>query len=77
MTNDELVMLVVFALPYPDQIKDLDTTKLNAIYFSWRGDRFRVTADLHADTVEGSLLVGNSISIVLRALLHMAKAVRS
>ncbi len=43
MTNSEILELVLSALPYSNQIKDVGMSVDGEIRFTWRGDRFVVT----------------------------------
>lgn len=70
MSKDELILKVVQSIPYPGQIKELDSeSRENTIQFQWRGHVFRVSVSLHVDEVQGDLLVGSSAALLLQALL--------
>ena len=74
MTKEELVQVIYSTMPYPSQIRDLDfTTEDNAVRFSWRCDRFRVVilnTTISVEQVEGNVLVGSNITIILNELLN-------
>ena len=72
MTKDEVVEVIIRALPYAEQISRLDTTSNDsAVRFTWRGTEFRVSTSgtFSTETVEGPMLVGGNMSILLQALL--------
>ena len=69
MSRDELLMLVLKALPYSEQIEDLDTIKEDCIRFTWRSHRFRVDQRMNVETVGDGVLIGDSLSILLETLL--------
>ena len=71
MTKAQLVEVIVKAMPHPDQISawDLDGED-QAVRFSWRGVRFRVSNSLFCETVEGAMLSGGNVAILCDALLR-------
>ena len=72
MAKDEVVEVIIRALPYAGQINKLDTTgDDSAVRFTWRGTEFRVSTSgtFSTETVEGPMLVGGNMSILLEALL--------
>lgn len=71
MTKDKVVELIYAAMPYSDQITDLDTTEENHVRFNWRGVRFEVTCDLHVHTIEGIMAVSGNLAILLQCLLRI------
>lgn len=70
MNKDNVVELIYATIPYADQITNLNTAEDNAIRFTWRGDNFRVTLDLHVTEIDGSAVTSNNISILLECLLR-------
>ena len=77
MTNDALTEIVMTGLPYPSQISALDTrSEPNAIRFTWRGERFRVSHSLMVETVERGCLVGSDIGIVMEALFQRVRVAK-
>lgn len=71
MTKGELMSVIVNAIPYPNHISDIDLNSENdAIRFSWRGTRFRVTDSLSVGEVVGDcLVVSNNLIMVFEELL--------
>lgn len=71
ISKDRLVTLIFSALPYSNQIQNLDTqAEENAVRFTWRGDDFRVSTGIHVDQIVDSMLHGNNISIIMEKLLE-------
>jgi hypothetical protein len=73
--SDEIKQLIVDAIPYPNQISGMHVEPWQdgtfaAVRFTWRGTTFRVTDTLGVECVEGRLLVGSNIAIVLERLLE-------
>ncbi len=73
-TKDKGIEIINNAFPYPNQISDWDTkTKVDAIYFTWRGNRFKL--DLGYASVsesDGHMLRGTDLSILAEALIKRA-----
>ena len=69
MTNDELIRIVVSALPHPAQITDWDTRTEGSIRFTWRGNRFRVSDTLFTESVKGEFLCRDDLACLLETLL--------
>jgi len=66
-----LIEAVYRALPYSDQITNLDLSEKNAIRFEWRGARLRIT-ETACEEVDGPCLVGSNLAIVIRTLFKRA-----
>jgi len=76
MENNEILNLVLAAMPYADQIRDVDmTSEENAIRFTWRHDRFRVDGGLDVGTVQNSCIHGCNLSIIMRTMLKQANQI--
>lgn len=70
MKNEQILEKVISIIPYPNQITDVDlTTSYNAIRFTWRGDRFRVSENLNVEQVDRGLLMGTNAALLLSTLL--------
>lgn len=57
-------------MPYPEQIYGFEIND-DSVRFAWRGHQFRVSENLHIETVRDDLLVGSDISIILQRLLQL------
>lgn len=56
-TKERAVVLLMKAIPYSDQIKDIQA-KGDALYFEWRGSKYKLeTPFLNISKVEGLLLI--------------------
>lgn len=74
LTKDELVSLIKAAIPYPDQITDWDVSREeDAVRFTWRGDRFRVTLrGVGVDQCDPpGFLKGSNLATLLGRLLKL------
>lgn len=68
--KNKLMELIIKALPYSEQIKNLDLSgEENAIRFEWRGDIYRVTFTLFVEEKQGKFLSGTNSALLLEALL--------
>lgn len=72
MTNAQVLNVVVVAIPQPTHIRDIDLdSEKDAIRFTWRNVRFRVTHNFGVSEVVGNVLMhGSELSILLGALLR-------
>ena len=68
--NTKLLEQIIQALPYSSQIIDIDLSCLGEVRFTWRTQRFRVTESLMVEEVQGCLLSGSNIAILLESLLR-------
>ena len=69
-TKSQLVEILIAAVPYPAQIKDLNLdAEPDAIRFKWRGNAYRFRPDLGVEEIEGGFLSGSDIAILMEALL--------
>lgn len=76
-SKSELIELVHSALPYSDQIQELDiSSEEDAIRFSWRGDTYRVDFNLYCYKVEFSCLVGDKTSMLIRTVLQQYQTIK-
>ena len=70
-TKSQLMEAVLRTVPYPSQICDIDfASDEDAIRFTWRGNRFRVTEGL-CETSENGFLHGSDIAILLESLVKI------
>jgi hypothetical protein len=58
------------ALPYPEQMKEIDLEKDGAIYFTWRGDRYKFEFGTCMVMKScGCTLEGTSASLLMERLI--------
>jgi len=69
--KSELLQAIIKSIPYPSQISEIDLDLENQLRFTWRGDRFRVGLSGSVEQVEGVMLSGSNITIVLEELLKL------
>ena len=69
-TKGKGIELLNRALPYPEQMKNIDLDKENAIYFDWRSDRYKLDLQFcRIDRSNGGILEGNDSTILMTQLL--------
>lgn len=69
-TTDKAIQLLYRALPYSNQIKNLDTTKRGYISFDWRSDSFFLTISTgHLVQIIDNMQHGSNLSILMEELL--------
>lgn len=74
MSKDELLTLIIQTIPYPQQIKEIDTTtEDDAIQFTWRACRYRVSDNRHVEEVGDGVLIGSDRAILMGHLLLIAE----
>jgi hypothetical protein len=76
MTNTQIFELVLAALPYCNQITDIDFHGTEVVRFTWRGARFQISSTLQVEEVEDGMLLSTDKTILLRALLERANLVK-
>lgn len=65
-------MEFLLAIPYSNQIKEIDLSNPDAVYFTWRSGRYKIELQTGSvDMVEGGMLIGNDTSILLRRLIEL------
>lgn len=70
MTKELLTEIIYKAFPYSEQITDLDFSSApDAIYFTWRGNRFRTAFNFRTDSVNESILSGDNLATLANALI--------
>jgi hypothetical protein len=70
-TQAEIIQAVYQGLPYSAGCTDIDiTSEPNALRFTWRGTRFRVSSTCLVEEVENGMLCSNSLSILARQLIE-------
>lgn len=76
MNNSQIFEIVLSAIPYANQINDIDFTQEGVIRFSWRSSRYRVDENLHVEEIEGSFLTGTDKAMLFRELLKKTKLIK-
>lgn len=69
---NKLVGLIKSAIPYSDQITDVDMSREDSIRLTWRHTRLRITLSLSVDEIEGGMLSGSNIAILFKHCLKQA-----
>ena len=70
-TKEKGFELLYRSIPYPDQIRNIDVSIDNVIYFEWRSQKYKL--DFQFCTVEkctGVILVGDDCSILMTRCLR-------
>jgi hypothetical protein len=71
-SQGKAVEFLINALPYPNQIKDIDLSYDPAVYFTWRSGRYKIELQTGSvDMVEGQMLIGNDTSMLIRRLIEL------
>lgn len=71
--NAKVLELVLQAVPYPHLIRDIDLhSQPDVLRFTWRCTRYRVNEHLSVEEVEGDILVGSDIAILMERTLRLA-----
>ncbi len=69
-TQGQAIEIMNNAIPLPKQIKDIDLSHPDCIYFTWRSNRYKL--ELYACSVwvvDGAMLRGDDASILMSDLL--------
>lgn len=70
-SQGQVLEVLLNAVPYPNQIKNIDLSYDKAVYFTWRSSRFKVELSTGSvDVSEGQMLIGNDVAILLRELMQ-------
>lgn len=70
MEKHKILELVLKRLPCSQQIEEIDlTSDHDAIRFTWRDDRLRISKSLSVEQVKGSALCGSNLAKVIEQLL--------
>lgn len=71
LTKDEAIEVITCAFPYPSHITHWDTSEDDAVRFTWRGVRFRLSLrySLMVEEVDRSFLSGSDIAILAESLI--------
>lgn len=69
-TKGKGIELLNRALPYPEQMKNIDLDIENAIYFDWRSSRYKLDLQFcRIDRSNGCILESNDSAILMTQLL--------
>lgn len=70
-TKGKAIELLNRALPCPEQMKNIDLDKENAIYFDWRSQRYRLDLKFCAVArINGLIFVSDDASILMTQCLR-------
>jgi len=72
MKNIELIVLVMKALPYANQVSDVEEEN-DAIRFNWRGTKYHISKSLSVNEVGDGVLTGTDTAMLIRTLLERAR----
>lgn len=67
-TKEKIIETVVSKLPYANQIKNWDLSRKDEVRFDWKGDSFSINLMGTVTEVQGNLLGGSNICIVMKEL---------
>jgi len=74
----QIIELLINALPYPNQIKDIDlVSEEDAVRFTWRSSRYRVSLDLFVEEVNAGCLAGSDSAILIRRGLEQTVVLKN
>jgi len=69
-TQGQGIELLNRALPYSNQMKDIDLKHPNAIYFTWRSGRWKLDLSCgQVDRVDGGCLIGDDTAMLMSELV--------
>jgi hypothetical protein len=69
MQPTHILELIIRSLPYPSEIRDINM-EADAVLFSWRSMRFRVSTMMLTETVGDGALISDDASLLLFALIQ-------
>jgi len=70
-TKELLLEAIYKCIPYSNQITQLSLSEEEAIRFTWRSLRFRVSLNGSVEEVGESVLIGSDASILLSGLIRL------
>lgn len=72
-SNGKAIEIMMNAIPYSNQIKDIDFNYPRYIYFTWRSARYKFSLEYcSVEKSEGSVLIGDDCSMLMTSLLKRA-----
>lgn len=70
-TKGKAMELLYRAIPYPEQIRNIDLDKEKTIYFDWRSVRYKLYLEYcRVERVNGHFLEGDGCSILMTQCLR-------
>lgn len=74
----QIIELLINAIPYANQIKDIDlSSEKDAVRFTWRGCRYRVSNTFCTEQVLNGCLVTSDTAILFRQCLNQSVILKS
>ncbi len=73
MNNGERIEILIRALPYSSQIKNIDVSDANMVTFTWRGTDYVYSNVGFIEERSGGLLMGSDKSILIDKLIEQSK----
>lgn len=71
-SQSKAIEFLIKAIPYPEQIKELGLDYDSSVYFTWRSSRYKIELSTGSVmVVDGSVLIGDDSSILIRRLLEL------
>ena len=77
MSNGQRIENVLTAIPYPDQIRNINPEGKDAIRFEWRGTEYRVSGDCLVEEVGDGVLIGSDKCILLGELIKKTRLIKA
>lgn len=77
-TQAQIIELLINALPYPNQIKDIDIiSEEDAVRFTWRSSKYRVSNALCTEQAYNECLITSDTAILIRRCLDQSVVLRA
>ncbi len=73
MNNGERIEILIRALPYSNQIKNIDVSDANMVTFTWRGTDYVYSNIDNIQERKGALLCGSSSTLLIEKLIEQSK----
>lgn len=71
-SQGKAIEYLINAMPYSNQMRDIDLTRPEAVYFTWRSGRYKIELQTGSvDKVEGMMLRGEDTAILIRRLIEL------
>lgn len=72
MDTGEIIELLIRALPYPDQMKNIKVGT-SSVEFDWRGASYRVDGTGSIYEIQGGCQVGSNLAMLIRRCVELAR----